>query len=67
MKALIFVIGFWVVVVFFVPRITATDPEPIGAKISLYLLSFLFSIICATAFLLLRNLCQKKSNKKCVE
>ena len=67
MKALIFAIGFWGVVVFSVPCITATDPEPIGAKISLYLLSFLFFIICATAFLLLRNLCQKESNKKCVE
>ena len=52
MKTLAFVIGFLAVVVLAVPRIAATDPEPIGAEASLYLLGFLLVAICATAFTL---------------
>jgi hypothetical protein len=50
MKSLAFVVGFLAIMAFAVPRIAETDPEPIGAGTSLYLLGFLLVIVSGAAF-----------------
>jgi len=52
MKTLAFVIGFLATAAFAIPRIAATDPEPIGAGGNLYLLGTFLAVVCATAFTL---------------
>ncbi|WP_448243726.1 hypothetical protein [Pseudoxanthomonas mexicana] len=50
MKIIAFVVGFLSVMALSVPRIAATDPEPIGAGGSLYMLGLLLIFICTAAF-----------------
>ena len=50
MKIVAFVIGFMLVMALAVPRIAVTDPEPIGAGLSLYMLGVLLTFFCTAAF-----------------
>lgn len=50
MKTVAFVIGFLAVMALCVPHTAATDPEPVGAGASLYMLGLLLISFCTAAF-----------------